>query len=61
MSCPVFCLFGIAWLLFVDGKILLRMSHDRIIEVETYAWSALPHSVRPDLVEGVALELESLV
>ena len=34
MSCPLFCLFGIAWLLFVDGKILLRMSHDRIIEVE---------------------------
>ena len=33
---------------------------DRIVEVETYAWSALPDSVRPDLVEGIALELESL-
>ena len=32
---------------------------DRIVEVETYAWSALPDSVRPDLVEGIALELES--
>ena len=33
---------------------------DRIVEVETYAWSALPDSVRPELVEGIALELESL-
>ena len=39
----------------------LPQDADRIVEVETYAWSALPHSVRPDLVEGVALELESLV
>ena len=34
MSCPIFCLFGIAWLLFVDGHTLLRMSADRITEVE---------------------------
>ncbi|MBL22258.1 MAG: xylose isomerase [Phycisphaerae bacterium] len=33
---------------------------DRIVEVETYAWSALPDSVRPDLLEGITLELESL-
>ena len=34
---------------------------ERIVEVETYAWSALPSLVRPELVEGIALELESLV
>ncbi len=38
----------------------LPKDEDRIVEVETYAWSALPTSVRPELVEGIALELESL-
>jgi sugar phosphate isomerase/epimerase len=43
-------------------SVLAALPHDedRIVEVETYAWSALPDLVRPDLVEGIALELESL-
>ena len=38
----------------------LPFDQDRIVEVETYAWSVLPESVRPPLVEGIVLELESL-